>query len=102
MQAVKVQYTVREEYVETNKANIAQVMADLRAVNNPNLRYSAFLMDDGKTFVHIVMRGDDEAQKTLTELPAFQEFQRQLRGSQPEAPPHVETLALVGSSWDLF
>ena len=29
MNAVKVQYTVKAAYVETNKANIQQVMADL-------------------------------------------------------------------------
>ena len=102
MNAVKVQYTVKESYVETNKANIRRVMADLRAINNPNIKYSAFLLDDGKSFVHFVMRADDEAQKTLSDLPSFQEFQRQLRESDPEVAPQAEDLALVGSSWDLF
>ena len=102
MNAVKVQYTVKEDYVETNKANIQQVMADLRKINNPNIKYSAFLLDDGKSFVHFVVRADEEAQKTLSELPSFQEFQRQLRESSPEAPPEAENLTMVGSSWDFF
>jgi hypothetical protein len=102
MNGAKVQYTVKEEYVETNKANIQRVMADLREINNPDITYSAFLLDDGKSFVHFVMRVDDEAQKTLSELPSFQEFQRQLRESGPEAPPQVENLTLVGSSTDIF
>ena len=102
MNAVKVQYTVKEEYVETNKANIQRVMADLKEINNPGIKYSAFLLDDGKSFVHFVMRADDEAQKSLSELPSFQEFQRQLRESGPEAPPNAEDLTLVGSSWDFF
>ena len=102
MNGVKVQYTVKEEYVETNKANIRQIMADLREINSPDIQYSAFLLDDGVTFVHIVMRANDEAQKTVSELPSFQEFQRQLKESGPEAPPNAEPLTYVGSSWEIF
>lgn len=102
MHTVKVQYTVKSEYVETNKANIRKVMADLKAINSPGIRYSSFLLDDGKTFVHFAMRANEEAQKTLSELPSFQEFQRQLRESGPEVPPNAENLSLIGSSWDIF
>ena len=102
MNAVKVQYTVKEAYVETNKANIQRVMADLKEINPPGIIYTAFLLDDGQSFVHFVMRVDDEAQKTLSELPSFQEFQRQLKESGPEAPPNAENLTLVGTSRDMF
>jgi hypothetical protein len=102
MNGVKVQYTVKEEYVETNKANIRQVMVDLRETNNTDIQYSAWLLDDGVTFVHLVMRANDEAQKTVNELPSFQEFQRQLKASGPVAPPNAENLTYVGSSWEIF
>jgi len=102
MNGVKVQYTVKEEYVETNKANIQRIMADLKEINSPNITYSAFLLDDGKSFVHFVMRVDDEAQKTLSDLPSFQEFQRQLKESGPEVAPQAENLTPVGSSFDFF
>lgn len=102
MNTVKVQYTVKELYVETNKANIQRVMADLKEINNPDIKYSAFLLDDGKSFIHFVMRVDDQAQKTLSELPSFQEFQRQLKESGPEVAPNAENLSLVGSSWEIF
>jgi hypothetical protein len=48
------------------------------------------------------MRVNDEAQKTVSELPSFQEFQRQLKESGLEAPPNAELLTLVGSSWEIF
>jgi hypothetical protein len=102
MNGVKVQYTVKEEYVETNKANIRQIMTDLREINNPDIQYSAFSLDDGVTFVHLVMRANDEAQKTVSDLPSFQEFQRQLKASGPAAPPQAEDLTLVGSSREIF
>ena len=102
MNGVKVQYTVNEEYVETNKTNIRQVMADLKEINNPDIKYSAWLLDDGKTFVHLVHRANPEAQKTVSELPSFQEFQRQLKASGLEVPPQADDLSLVGSAWDIF
>ena len=102
MNAVRVQYTVREAYAATNRANIQQVMADLKALNNPHLRYSTFLFADGKTFLHLALWANEEGQQVLRNLPSFQEFQRQLRESHPEVGPQVEELTLVGASWDLF
>lgn len=102
MSAVKVQYTVKESYVETNKANIQRVMADLKEINNPDIKYSAFQLDDGNSFVHFVIRANDDAQKTLSNLASFKAFQQQLRESEPEVPPQAEALTLVGASWDIF
>jgi len=102
MNGVKVQYRVKKEFVETNKANIQRVMADLREINSPDIIYSAFLLDDGQSFVHFVLRVDDEAQKTVSELPSFTEFQRQLKESGLESPPDAVDLNLVGSSSDFF
>jgi hypothetical protein len=102
MNAVKVQYTVKAEYAETNKKNIARVMAALRKIDNPDIKYSAFLLADGKTFVHFVMRANPEAAKVLSELQEFQDFQQGLRASGPEAPPNAEDLTFVGSNWDFF
>ncbi len=102
MKAVKVQYTVRGEYVETNKKNIRKVMADLRGINNPGIRYSAFVLDDGRTFVHLAMYPDDETMSIVSNLDAFQSFRQQLKESQPEVPPKAEDLTLVGSAYELF
>ncbi len=77
-------------------------MSALREINNPGLRYSAFLLDDGKTFVHFVMRINDEVQSVLSNLDEFKEFQQQLRNSEPESPPNAENLTLVDAGWDVF
>jgi hypothetical protein len=102
MKSVKVQYTVKAEYAETNKKNIQKVMADLREINNPGVRYSAFVLDDGKTFVHFAMYPDEETMAIVSDLPAFQSFRQQLQESGPEAPPQAEDLNLVGSAYDFF
>ena len=102
MNAVKVQYTVKAEYVETNKKNIARVMQALQEINSPDIKYSSFLLDDGQTFVHFVMRANEEAGAILSDLEAFKDFQQQLRNSGPVSPPKPENLTLVGSSWSIF
>ncbi len=102
MKAVKVQYTVKESYVETNKQNIQAVMAELKRINNPGIKYSSFLLDDGKTFVHFGMYADEEAMSVTSNLDVFQKFRQELKESQPESPPHAEDLTLVGSAYDIF
>src|SRR5262245_21114852 len=102
MQAVKVQYTVKKEYVETNKRNIEQVMAELRELKNPNIKYSAFLLDDGQTFVHFAMYPDEESASIVGKLDSFKKFREQLSNSQPEVSPKADNLSLVASAYNIF
>ncbi len=50
MRAVKVEYTVKPEYVATNKANIqskySKLMDELRAIGNVCVLYSTYLKED--------------------------------------------------------
>ena len=101
MKAIRVQYTVQPDYVETNKRNIRQVMSDLRALGNPNIIYTTFLLEDGKTFMHQVYYPDDQP-NALNELPSFTKFRMDLKASQPEVPPNSENLSLVAASQDFF
>jgi len=102
MKAVKVQYTVKAEYAETNKKNIQKVMTELRKINNPGVRYSAFCLDDGKTFIHFAMYPDEETMSIVSNLEAFKEFRQQLKESRSEIPPKAEDLNLVGSAYEFF
>jgi len=102
MKSVKVQYTVKEEYVETNKKNIEQVMSDLRKLNNPGIKYNSFLLNDGKTFVHFAMYSNQESMSIVNNLDSFKNFQMGLKESQPETPPKAEDLTLVASGYEIF
>ena len=102
MKAVKVQYTVKEAYVETNKKNIERVMAELRQLNNPNIKYSSFLQNDGRTFVHFAMYGNEEAASIVPELESFKKFRQELQDSKPDVPPQAEDLSLVASAYNIF
>ena len=102
MKAVKVQYTVQASYAETNQKNIQKVMDDLKTLNNPGIRYSAFMLEDGKSFVHFAMYPDEATAAIVGDLESFQSFRQQLKASQPEVPPNAEDLTLVGSAYEFF
>lgn len=102
MKATKVQYTVQGEFAKQNASNIRDVMKDLKNLGNRDLKYSSFLLDDQKSFVHFVMTNTEEAEKILTNLPSFKKFQTELKASDPEKPPVVEKMSLVDSSYNIF
>ena len=101
MKAVKVEYTVKEEYVTQNKANIRKVMDVLRANPIPGMQYSSFTKDDGNSFVHINMAIDDETRAKLSEVKEFNEFRQALKASGPLSPPKSTELEIVGAGFDL-
>lgn len=102
MKVIRVQYTVKKDYVATNQNNIQQVMSDLRKLNNPSIKYSSFLLEDGKTFMHFAIYPDEATSQIVPSLPSFQKFRSELKASQPEVPPKAENLSLVASAYDFF
>ena len=100
MRAVKVKYTVKPEYVATNKANIQKVMDELRALGNTGTLYSAYLEEDGVSFVHFAIYDNEE--NIIPTLTAFKAFSTQLKaeGLVGDAPLALK-LNMVGKSFDL-
>jgi hypothetical protein len=101
MKVTRVQYTVRAEFVEDNRRNIAAVMRQLRAVGGNDVKYAVYLQQDGRTFTHVVHQNTTEAEQFPTSLESFKTFQAQLK-SNLEVPPKVEALDLVESSAPIF
>src|ERR1700704_4876277 len=101
MKTTRVQYTVRNDYVEQNKKNIDAVMRELRALGNNEVRYAVYLHDDGKTFMHLVHQNTAEAERLPTSLESFKHFQARLKQNL-EVAPKVETFAMVQSSTPIF
>lgn len=102
MKAVKVQYTVKSEFVEQNKANIQKVMDALKANPIEGMLYSSYtLEDDGQTFVHINIAKDEETVSKLIEMEEFDQFRQALKESEPVSPPQQTKLNLVGAGFEL-
>ena len=102
MKAVKVQYKVKPEYVDQNKANIRKVMKAIRSNPILGMQYASFTLDDGLTFVHINMAKDQETMSKLGEVKEFEEFRMALKASEPVSPPQSENLSLVDAGFDIM
>ena len=102
MKIIKVQYTTTQEYAATNKANIANVANEVRKLNHPGIRYSAYLLPDGKTFMHFDQFENEEVHQVLMGLESFKKFQAGLQSTMLEAAPQWELLSLAAASYDFF
>ena len=102
MKIVMVQYTTRAEYAATNQENIRQIVNELKSINHPGIRYSAYLLPDGKTFMHLDHLENEEAHQVLQSLPSFKKFDDELWASQLEVEPKLELLTLVASTEKSF
>lgn len=98
MKIVRVIYTARPEYVATNQKNIAAITRELEELNHPGIKYGAYLLSDGKTFMHFDQFENEAAHEVLTSLESFKKFAAELEASSLEAEPKLELLSLVASS----
>ncbi|HEY2717420.1 MAG TPA: hypothetical protein VGI73_14480 [Solirubrobacterales bacterium] len=94
MKRIMVRYTVKPEHAARNAELIKEVYEELDREQPQGLRYAAFVLDDGVTFMHIVVR--DEEGSSLTEIAAFQRFREGLR-DRCDVPPVSTELDEVGS-----
>jgi hypothetical protein len=101
MKVTRVQYTVHSEFVAENTRNIEAVMRELRALGDNDVRYAAYLHDDGKTFMHLVHCNTVESERLPASLESFKHFRARL-GEHLEGPPKVETFALTHASTPIF
>ena len=102
MKIVRVQYTTRPEYAATNKENIRQVIAELKSINHPGIKYSTYLFPDGKTFMHLDHFENEEAHRLLQSLSSFKKFADELWASGLEVEPKLEVLTLASSTEEMF
>src|SRR5438270_12287088 len=94
-----VRYVVQAAYAAQNQSHIRRVMEDLRTLHRTDLKYSVFMEDDVKTFIHLRFCANEEASKVFDHLPTFQAFTAALMASHPEVPPaKASHLTLVDST----
>lgn len=92
MKAVRVHYTVQQDYVAQNRINIQAVMNALKSNPIEGMYYSSYQLEDGVSFMHLNVARDDETMSKLNDLVAFTIFRSQLKASQPISPPKAEKL----------
>ena len=96
MDRVLVTYKVKTDRVEENEELIKAVYAELRQINDLDIHYATFKLNDGQTFVHLASFASMDKQPILTESKAFKAFQENLKESC-EAPPDPQNIFPSGS-----
>jgi quinol monooxygenase YgiN len=102
MKIVRVQYTTRAEYAAHNSKNINAIVTELKALNHPGIKYSTYMLPDGKSFMHFDQFEDEAAHEVLQGLKSFRIFAAELEASDLEQEPQLELLSLVGSTETFF
>jgi hypothetical protein len=72
--AIVVRYQAKPERAEENQTLIEAVFADLEARRPEGFSYKVFRLEDGVSFVHVVVEQDAEDPDSLQDVPAFQAF----------------------------
>ncbi|MDB5121855.1 MAG: hypothetical protein JWN56_3073 [Sphingobacteriales bacterium] len=77
-------------------------MKELKELNHPSIKYGAWLLADGKTFMHFDQLENEEAHEVLTSMESFKKFDAELLASGLETEPQLDLLSLVASTEVFF
>lgn len=94
MKVIMVRYKVKPDQAEKNKDYIRKVFVALAKQSPANFRYASFVLEDGVSFVHIVVNEDDA--NPIADLPEFKEFTAEIK-DRCEEPPQATPLQEVGA-----
>ncbi|MGI9008939.1 MAG: hypothetical protein ACR2FU_22570 [Streptosporangiaceae bacterium] len=90
-----VRYTTRPDSAEENARLIREVFAELASQQPDGLRYAAFRLDDGVSFVHVAELADEQ-RNPLASSEAFAKFQAGVAGRCAQGPAASDA-TVVGS-----
>ncbi|MCU1374896.1 MAG: hypothetical protein JWO68_2182 [Actinomycetia bacterium] len=71
---IVVRYRTKPERAEENQQLVEAVFAELAELGATGFSYASFRLDDGVSFVHVVVEDDAPGSVALNEVPAFQAF----------------------------
>jgi hypothetical protein len=97
MRTVVVRYETKPDRADENQRLVEKVFTELAGRQPDNFRYASFRLEDGVSFVHIVVEtGDGSNPIALTDIKAFAEFQKDI-ADRCAVQPIAQGAALVGS-----
>jgi hypothetical protein len=93
-----IRYKTKPECADENERLIGEVFAELARENPEGLRYAAFRLDDGLSFLHVAQVDGDE--NPLTTSKAFGEFHSGIGARIAEGPMQAD--ATMVASYRLY
>jgi hypothetical protein len=74
MKTIVVQYQTKPERSDENQRLIEAVFAELDEREPNGFTYKVFRLEDGVSFIHVVIEHDIDDPESLQDVPAFQAF----------------------------
>ena len=96
MRQVMVRYKVKPDRVAENEELVRAVYDELGRVAPAGLRYATFRLEDGVSFVHVVIEEDVDAPDSLQDVPAFRAFTKDI-ADRCDVPPLAMGATVVGA-----
>jgi hypothetical protein len=96
MKATVVRYQAKPDRADENQSLIEAVFAELGATEPGGFTYNVFRLDDGVSFIHVVIEHDVENPDSLQDVPAFQTFVEGVV-ERCDVPPFASGATIVGS-----
>jgi hypothetical protein len=95
MKTIVVRYQTKAQRADENQQLIEAVFADLEERQPEGFTYKVFRLEDGVSFIHVVIEHDVEDPDSLQAVPAFQAFVADI-AERCDVPPVAAGAAIVG------
>ena len=92
---VVVRYQTKADRAEENQALIEKVFEELAQRQPEGFTYKVFRLEDGVSFVHVVIEHDVEHPASFQDVPAFQTFVAKI-AERCDVPPVAMGASVVG------
>jgi hypothetical protein len=86
MPNVVVRYQTKPDRADENQRLIEKVFAELSAIGDTGFSYMSFRLEDGVSFVHVVLEHNNGGTTSLVDVPAFQAFTARIADRCDEQP----------------
>jgi hypothetical protein len=96
MKSIVVRYQTKPDRADENQGLVEAVFRDLEEHQPEGFTYKVFRLEDGVSFVHVLIEHDVEHPDSLQDVPAFQAFTADI-ASRCETPPVASGATVVGS-----
>ena len=96
MKRLIVQYKTHADRADENQALIEKVFEQLESETPAGLRYAAFRLEDGVSFVHIASIETDDGSNPLPETDSFKAFVADIK-DRCEIPPAASEVQTIGA-----
>ena len=95
MRTIVVRYQAKPERADENQQLIEAVFAELEVRQPEGFTYKVFRLEDGVSFVHVVIEHDIDNPDSLQDVPAFRAFVAEI-ADRSDVPPLAMGATVVG------